>query len=108
MQRSNQHWPPRGAWTRTNRNAWSGPPCSCPAADRRGDEQRFIFFSQLSNFARFLRRTLSTPGLRLTAAETAEVIDNLLSRLRLAGLVTVVHEARGPKTSTATRSPRRR
>ncbi len=65
-----------------------------PRSRRRGDDRQFVYLSKLSNFARFLRRSLRTSDLQLTPTDTTEVIEQLLSRLRIAGLVTVVREAR--------------
>ena len=94
VQRSNQHLASPWGLDENEQERLERSTVLMPRSKRPRDEQRFIFLSQLSNFARFLRRTLSTPDVQLTVAETSDVIDNLLSRLRVAGLVTVVHEAR--------------
>ena len=95
VQRSNQHLATPWGLDENEQERLERSTVLMPRSRRRRDEQRFIFLSPLSNFARFLRRTLSAADLELSVAETPEVIDNLLTRLRLAGLVTVVHEARG-------------
>lgn len=95
IQRSNQHLASPWALDENEQERLERATILVPRSRRRGDDRQFIFLSKLSNFGRFLRRRLSESGSPLTTDDTPDVIDQLLSRLRMAGLVTVVREATG-------------
>jgi very-short-patch-repair endonuclease len=96
VQRSNQHLITPWALDENEQERLERATVLLPRSRRRGDDNRYVFLSPLSNFGRFLRKTLSTPDSALTVADTSIVVGHLLTNLRLAGLVTVAQEAGGP------------
>jgi ATP-dependent helicase YprA (DUF1998 family) len=66
-----------------------------PRSRKPNDYRGFAFLSPLSGFGQYLRRPATLPHLneRLKAAETGQVIVDLLATLKIAGLVEQVKEA---------------
>lgn len=64
---------------------------------RPTDAGEYVYLGPRSGFGQYLRRPTTFPGIRLTTAETQQVILQLLDRLREAGLVEVVAEPGGEK-----------
>ena len=96
VQRSNQHLIPPWGLDENEQDKLDRASVLKPRSRQPRDDARFVHLSPLSNFGRFLRRTLATSDLNLSVAGTADVISQLLANLRAGGLVAVVHEATGP------------
>lgn len=63
-----------------------------PRKRLRNDDQSLIHLSTRSAYARYLRKALAKADTPVTPAETATLIEQLLEKLRLAGLVMVARE----------------
>jgi ATP-dependent helicase YprA (DUF1998 family)/very-short-patch-repair endonuclease len=93
VQRSNQHLLPPWGLDENEQDKLERGTVLKPRSRRPRDDHRFVHLSPLSNFGRFLRRTLATPDLPLPVSETAQVVAELLANLRTGGLVAVTDEA---------------
>ena len=70
-----------------------------PRPRRRGEDYGgYSFLSAWGGFGRYLRRSTTFPALaeKLSRDDSQDIINQLLDRLRMAGIVKVVREARDP------------
>jgi superfamily II DNA/RNA helicase/very-short-patch-repair endonuclease len=64
---------------------------------RPGDVGDNVFLGPRSGFGQYLRRPTTFSGVKLTTAETQEIVQQMLDRLKEAGLVEVVSESGADK-----------
>ena len=78
-----------------------------PRSTRQGDFGGDVFVTARSGFGLYLRRGGTFPDYhdRLTTTEVNEIIRQLLDTLRVAGLVEIVDEAKGPDEVNGYRLP---